>query len=493
MTLGQRIRSGVAWLMFGNTGSQVLQFLFGIALARLLLPADFGMVATIHILTGIVTLLSSGGMAQSLIRAKAADEADFNVVFTLQLAIGVLICIGVFAIAPWFARFFGNPLYVDLLVVSALNFLLRPFAMIRQAWLNRRMDFRIIATTTLTTTLISQVTSVTLAVLGFGVWSLLLGGLVAAFSLNVLLYRAVPLRLELRLDAAVLRRHAAFGVGITVLDLLGHLRVQAITLILSKLAGPTVVGLFNKAENLARTPNRLITPPTGRVVFRALSSVADDLDKSRYIFFRTVTLLSVYVFPVLVALIWIAEPAIGFLYGANWLPAADPLRIMAFSGFFLTTSRPCSVLLEAQGRLRASIAVTAFCTVLGIVACLVGLQWGLEGVAWGVVVTHVVNFALLYAAVTRTIQVRVADLGRAVAPAAVLNALLFVALAMLHFAIAGLRDAAPFAYLVLMGSAGGAAYAAAFVFLPFEALKGEAERWRGRFAAVLRAGRPRRD
>ncbi len=489
MTLGQRIRSGVAWLMFGNTGSQVLNFLFGIALARLLVPADFGMVATIHILTGMVSLVSSGGMAQSLIRAKEADEKDFNVVFTVQLAIGILICVGVFAIAPWFARFFGNPLYVDLLVVSALNFLLRPFAMIRKAWLNRRMEFRGIATTTLTATLISQATSVALAVAGLGVWSLLLGGLAAAFCLNVMLYRFVPLRLRLRFDAQVLGRHAAFGFNITVLDLLGHLRVQAVTLILSKLAGPTVVGLFNKAENLARTPNRLITPPTGRVVFRALSSVADDVDQSRYIFLRTITLLSVYVFPVLVGLIWIAEPAIGFLYGAKWLPAAEPLQIMAFSGFFLTTSRPCSVLLEAQNRLGLSIAVTAVCMVLGIVACLVGLRWGLEGVAWGVVVTHVVNFALLYGAVARTIPVRVADLGRAVAPAAGLNALLFCALWVLHVVIADLRGAAPFVYLALMGAVGGAVYAAAFLLLPLEALKSEAARWRERVALLRRLGR----
>jgi O-antigen/teichoic acid export membrane protein len=486
MTLGQRIRTGVAWLMFGNTGSQVLNFLFGIALARLLVPADFGMVATIHILTGVVSLVSSGGMAQSLIRAKEADETDFNVVFTVQLAIGVLICAGIFAVAPWFARFFGNPMYVDLLVVSALNFLLRPFALIRKAWLNRGMDFRSIATTNLTVTVISQVASVGMAIAGLGVWSLLVGGLVAALSLNVLLYWMVPLRLRLRFDLGVVRRHAAFGINLTVLDLLGHVRVQAITLILSKLSGPEIVGLFNKAENLARTPNRLTTPATGRVVFRALSTVADDLDQSRYIFFRTIALLSVYVFPVLVGLIWIAEPAVGFLYGAKWLPAAEPLRIMAISGFLLTTSRPCSVLLEAQNRLPVSIAVTAFCTVVGIVACLVGLNWGLAGVAWGVVVTHVVNFVLLYWAVARTIPARLSDLARAVAPAMLLNAVLCAALAPLHLAIADLRDSAAFVYLSAMAAVGGAVYAAAFMLLPIKALETEVARWRGRASAALR-------
>jgi O-antigen/teichoic acid export membrane protein len=493
MTLGQRIRTGVAWLMFGSTGSQVLNFLFGIALARLLVPADFGMVATIHILTGVVSLISSGGMAQSLIRAKEADEADFNVVFTFQLGIGVLLFGTVLLIAPWFARFFENPLYVQLLVISAMNFLLRPFALIRSAWLNRGMNFKGVATINLATTVVSQAASVAMAMAGMGVWSLMFGGLIAALSTNALLYRLVPLRLRLRFDREVARRHAAFGFNITVLDLFGHFRVQAISLILSKLAGPSVLGLFNKAENLSRMPNRLITPATGRVVFRALSSVADDLGQSRYIFFRTVTLLSAYVFPVLVGMVWIAEPLIGFLYGAKWLPSADPLRIMAISGFFLTTSRPCSVLLEAQNRLRQSIVITAACTAIGIVACLVGLNWGLTGVAWGVVFTHVVNFLLLYLAVAKVIPASFGHLARALVPALILNGLLNAALVLAHFSVVHLRETAPHFYLAAMVAAGGTVYALAFLFLPIKALESEATRWRTLILGVLRgAGRLRR-
>ena len=80
MNLGQRIRRGVKWLFIGNTGGQILQFAFGIALARLLVPADFGMIAAISVFTGFVGVLASGGMGQSLIRAKEADGADFNAV-----------------------------------------------------------------------------------------------------------------------------------------------------------------------------------------------------------------------------------------------------------------------------------------------------------------------------------------------------------------------------------------------------------------------------
>jgi len=472
--------------MFGSTGSQVLNFLFGIALARLLVPADFGMIATIHILTGVISLMSSGGMAQSLIRARDADEADFNVVFTIQLGIGVLICAGIFLVAPWFARFFENPLYVDLLAISALNFLLRPFALVRAAWLSREMNFKGRAVANLSVTIVSQAASVGMALAGMGVWSLSIGGLVAAFTSNVLLYKLTPLRLKLRFDSGVARRHAAFGFNMTVLDLLGHIRVQAINLIQSKLAGPAFLGLFNKAENLARAPNRIIIPATGSVVFRALSTVSDDISQTKYIFYRTITLLCVYVFPVLVGLIWVATPLIQFLYGEKWLPAADPARIMAIAGFLLTSSRPFSVLLEARNRLRQSIVVVAICLVFGVIACLVGLRWGLIGVAWGVVVTHVLNFVLLYVQVTRTIPTRISELIRAVTPAVILNGLLAAFLAVLDFEIAHLATAAPIYYLVAMGIGGGTVYACAFLFLPIPALESEAARWRQRGLGVMR-------
>jgi O-antigen/teichoic acid export membrane protein len=492
MTLGQRIRSGVAWLLFGNTGSQVLNFLFGIALARLLVPADFGMIATIQIVTGIVSLVSSGGMSQSLVRARQASEHDFQAIFTIQLGIGVLICAGIFVIAPWFARFFGNPLYVDLLAISALNFLLRPFALIRSAWLNREMNFRGTAAANLTTSLVSQAASVAMAWAGMGVWSLSVGGLVAALTSNVMLYRLVPLRLALRFDRAVARQHAAFGFNMTALDLISHVRTQSINLVMSKLAGPSFLGLFNKAENLARMPNRLITPATGQVVFRALAKVADDVDQSKYIFYRTITLLSVYAFPFLVGLIFIAEPLIVFLYGERWRPAAEPMAIAALGGFFLTTLRPCAVLLEAQNRLRQEMAVVAVTTVFAVAGCYVGLRWGLAGVAWSTVLAHAVGFVLMYSLVVRAIPTRLADLGRALAPALVLNALLAAVLAAVHYLAAPLRTTSPLLYLCAMGAAGGMTYGCAFLFLPIEALQSEAARWRGLVSASLGRLRPRK-
>jgi len=169
MSLAQSIRESSKWLVGSNVTSQALQFAIGIALARLLVPADFGMIVTIQIFTGFVGLIASGGMGQALIRAKEAREADFQVVFSVQLAIGVIIYTAFFTIAPWFAEWFGSPLYQDLLRVSAISFLMRPFLNLHNIWLQREMRFKETSLVGLASALLSGIVSIAMAVMGYGV------------------------------------------------------------------------------------------------------------------------------------------------------------------------------------------------------------------------------------------------------------------------------------------------------------------------------------
>ncbi len=438
MNLGQKIRTGVQWLLLGNVGGEILQFSFGIALARLLVPADFGMIVTIQILTGFVGMLAAGGMGQSLIRAKTVELREFDGVFTLQLAVGLAIYAAFYGIAPWFADYFENPLYRDLLRVSALSFVLRSFSFVRIAWLAREMAFGKRAIVGFVSGTCTGAASVTMAALGMGVWSLTLSGLVGAIIANVLYFFITPLRVRFCFDRDVFGKHSRYGFQVTAGDVLSHLKVDSINLIISKLAGPASLGIFNKADSLVRISNRLIVPPTSHTVFRAMSMVQDDLDTTKYLFFRMIALLFVYIGPCLVGLWWVAEAFIEVVYGMKWLPAAEPLRVLIVVGFIRVIFIPCGLVLSAQDRLTQKIMVDAIGLVLAVAGSLIGLRWGLTGVAWGLVVSHLIYTVCLYAAVTRIISARVRDLLRSVAPALLLNSILFASLAVSHLSLAAL-------------------------------------------------------
>lgn len=486
MNLGQTIRHGVKWTFLGNTGSHVLQFLFGIALARLLVPADFGALVTVQAFTGFVGMLAAGGLGQSLIRAKEIATDEFNAVFTLQLLMGTLIYAAFYLLAPLVGSYFDNPLYTDLLRVTAISFVIRPFASIRFAWLNRHMLFDKRAIIELSVGLLTGVVSVAMAWTGMGVWSLVFSGIVGAFATNVLLSFIVPLHLRLRWQVETVRKHSRFGVKITLAELISYIRVQAVYLMVSKSSGPVDLGLLTRAESLARLPNRFITPATGPVVFRAMSKVQEDLDQTKYLFYRTITLLSVYISPLLVGVLWLAEPLVHVLYGPKWMQAVVPVQIMAVAGFVLPVGRPASLVLQAQNRIGSEMVAQAGALVFAVVACLFALRWGLEGVAWTIVATHVLTMGWLYLLAQGLLRSRWRDLLRALRPAVLLNALLAAALAAAHLVLAPYKAAAPLLYLVGMTVVGAAVYAPAFLFLPVAGIESEAARWRSAMLALRR-------
>jgi O-antigen/teichoic acid export membrane protein len=484
MNLGQTIRHGVKWTFVGNTGSHALQFLFGIAMARLLVPADFGAIVTIQAFTGFVGMIAAGGLGQSLIRAKDASADEFNAVFTLQLLIGALIYTAFYLLAPLVGHYFGNPLYTDLLRVTAISFVIRPFASIRFAWLNRAMLFDKRAIIELTVALLTGIAAVTMAWSGMGVWSLVFSGLVGAFVTNVLLSFIAPLHLRLRWEMETVRKHSRFGVKITLAELISYIRVQAVYLMVSKHSGPMELGLLTRAENLARLPNRSITPATGPVVFRAMSKVQGDLDQTKYLFYRTITLLSVYISPLLVGLLWVAEPLVHVLYGPKWMQAVVPVQIMAIAGFFLPIGRPASLVLQAQNRIDREMFAQAGVLVFAVVTCAFTLRWGIEGVAWVIVASHILTVGWLYALAQKILRSRWADLMRALRPAIILNGLLAIALALVHVMMAGQKTAAPVAYLVGMAAAGALVYMSCFLWLPISGIESESARWRGAVLAL---------
>lgn len=485
MKLGDRIRSGVIWLFAGNIGSRALEFAFGVALARLLTPEDFGMMVTISVFTGLAGMVMSGGMGQSLIRAKTTTENEFHAVFTMQMALSAALYAVFFFIAPAIADYFHNPMYLHLLRVSALVFFLRPAALMRNAWLNREMNFKQRSIATVVTGFVSGIAGVSMAWSGLGVWSLIISGLIGASFNNFALWMITPLKLRFSFDTAAMRRHSGYGFRITINDFLGYLTRESKNLLLSKLGGPSFLGFFNKSESLARVPNELIMPATMQPVFRAMGRVQDDLDQTKYLYYRSITLLTVYITPLYVGLWWTAEPFIGFVYGSKWLAVAEPLRILVIAGLFFTVMFPSGVLLDAQNRLAQEMYVLIARLLVILCACYIGLHWGLTGVAWGLVFSYFFGAVAVYFLVCRTIRTRPADLFAAMAPGLLLNALLFGFLAIMDHLLGATKATMSATYLLCMAISGAVVYGVMFLFGPLPALSAEAMRWRQRIAMLI--------
>lgn len=478
MSLGESIRHGTKWLLGGNVVSQALQFAFGVILARLLVPADFGLLVTVQIFTGLAGLIAGGGMGQALIRAKEAKREDFQVVFTVQLVIGLLIYASFFLSAPLFARWYKEPLYAQLIRVSAVSFVLRPFANMPNAWLTREMRFRQRTIVNMIGAAGGSILSVVLAWKEFGVWSLVLGGIFGTVLSVFALYRVTPVRPWLRFDATLARELGVYGLKFTSNELVSYIRSQTPNFLLGRLDGPSTVGLFNKADSLAKTP-RIVAGSVYDPVFRSFATFQNNLDRSQYLYFRTITLLSVYMMPLFVGLAWLAQPFISLVYGPKWLPASAPLAILSVGGLFACIGYPSGAVLAARNWLGREVFVHLVQTALYVAACLIGIRWGLSGVAWGILLSDVISVFYIALLVSKCLKSTIGQLARSIVPGALLNLFLCGTLLFVDFLLPPtFSSAQPLSYILIAFGAGVVIYGLTFLFFPIPALTSEASRWR---------------
>lgn len=487
MTLGDSIRDGVNWTVVGKFGQHLLHFAFSVVLARLLVPADFGLVVTVQVFTGVAGVIAGGGMGQALIQAKTLGPRDTQAVFTAQLAIGIGLYLLFFTLAPWFARWFDQPLYNTLMRVSALSFILRPFANIPNSLLQREMRFRAKAAINMAILAVTGASSITMALAHMGVWSLVLGGLLGALT-NVVLSSAISgWRPRFAIDRAVLRRLGGYGLKVSANDMVVYLRRQTGNFIISRFMGPAAVGLYNKAASLNELPTQTLSGSAYGVVFRALARIQDNLDQSKYVYLRTITLDTVYTYPFYVLMWWIAEPFIVTVYGKNWAGAAPALEILVLAGLCMSINTQSGAVAAARKLLGRELVIQLAGWALIITATLIGYHWGVIGVACAVVFVSATMAAAMAGLAMRELRVRVRDMARALRPSLLLNAILFVALAGVDATVgAAARHAGAAIYVLVMAAAGGLVYGGCFLFLPVPQLATEAARWKARLRLTPR-------
>lgn len=477
MSVNNSFRGSVRWLFLGNTSTQILSFAFGIVLARLLAPAEFGMLVTIQVFTGLAGFVSGGGMGQALVRAKNTSTHDYDIVFTLQIMIGLCIYITFFLTAPWFARWYDTPLYEQLLRVSALTFLTRPLVNLPSCILHREMRFKAQTIARVITLMVSSSISIALAWAGWSVWSLILGGFFGSLTNAALLARFANWRPGLSFEFQRGRELAQYGFLVSINDVVVYVRDQTVNLILGRTLGMNSVGVFNKSDSLVRMPATFITSAVYQVLFRALAREQHNDAESRQMFLQSIRLVAVYAIPCYVMLFWLATPMINLLYGARWAEAAAPLSLLAIACPLLMIANLSGAVLAARNWLSRELVVQIMLLVLTAAAALGGLEFGLPGIAVALIGVAFYNALHMYLLASRCLDTGWADLMHALAPAALLNALLAMQVFALERSLSTYFATSDLLHLSLVGGSGAVSYAMLFLLLPIPSLSQERRRW----------------
>jgi O-antigen/teichoic acid export membrane protein len=392
MTLRSQVLSGLFWVGGTRLLSQVLTWSVTIVVIRLLTPSDYGLLAMATVFMAFLSLIAEAGLGPALIQAPQVDEHTLRRIFGAVIVIDASLFAAQFAAAPAIAHFFAEDRLVPIVRVLSVQFLLMIFVVIPTALLSRRLAFRGQSVISLASALAASVTSLVMALHGYGVWALVASSLVAALCNAVALNVVAPYLKWPSFSLDGMRRLFVLGGQLTAARVLYFIYSQADVFIAGKVLGKDLLGFYSVSLHLASLPVQRISAVVNQIAFPAFAEARQSPRTVPLHMLKGVRMLSLLSFPVLWGISSVAPELVAVLLGPKWQTAVAPLRLLplimpiTILGPFLNTA--------FQGIGQAGVvlrnALTA-CLVMPVLFW-VGTHWGLVGLssAW------LVGFPLVY-------------------------------------------------------------------------------------------------
>lgn len=407
--LAQTAALGSIWISASRGLSITLQLGILAILARLLQPEDFGLFAMIVVVTDFIGTVQEWGIKAAVISRRDLTDADLSTLFWLQLGSGVLLVGLTILLAPLVAGMYREPQLTHLTRLIAPWFVLLIFGMIPMGLLEKRLDFRRIAILEMLALLLAGAGSITMAVRGWGVLSLMFlsmgsGGLRSIFALIATGW--VP---RFCFSPATVRRVVGFGVSMTGNNLVTYLTAQMVNLLIGRYLGAKILGYYTVSTRITLYPVKTVLEVLRRVLFPILASIQHDLDRIREGYLRVVSCVSVVAFPALGALFVSAPDVVTVVLGDQWRPLIPLVRVFCLAGlveFVLVAIVPLLFVLDRYGWI---LALNMFNLLLLAIALGVGLRWGLYGVALASLTASVISGIAALGVMNRMLKLSVGD------------------------------------------------------------------------------------
>lgn len=383
--------SSLVWKFMERTGAQGIQFIVQILLARILLPQDYGLISLVTIFITIANVFVQSGFNTALIQKKDADEVDFSSVFYLSLGVSIIMYILTFFGAPLVADFYREPELTIVLRVLAITLFLGALNSIQNAVVAKRMQFKKLFFSSLGASLISGVAGIILAYLGFGVWALVFQQIFSQASITIILWFTVKWRPMIVFSIKRVKGLFHYGSKILASSLINTIYMNLTNLVIGKIYTPEVLGMYNRGEQFPQLIVNNINGSIQSVMLPTLSSEQDNKERIKNIVRRSIVTSSFIIFPALVGLSAIAEPAVRIILTDKWLPCVPFLQIFCFTYALIPIHTANLQAINAIGRSDIFLKLEIYRNVISIIILIITIPYGIYAIAWGELVGLIIS------------------------------------------------------------------------------------------------------
>ncbi|TCO80450.1 O-antigen/teichoic acid export membrane protein [Plasticicumulans lactativorans] len=354
-------------------------------LARLLSPADYGLMAMASVVLGLIGFFNEVGIGAAIVQAQNLSREAVNGCFVMALVFSCMLFLLACAAAWPVAAFYDSPELRLILPVLALGFIVGGFNTVPSAFLRKELRFSVMVRFGLILAVVQAVLTVALAVAGFGVWSLVLGGLFGQVIYAMQLFRASPWRPSFAINIREGLSLVRYGLSVTYSRVLWYIYSNADKAIIGKLLGDHSLGIYDMANSLATLPTSQVTSIVTNVSSPVFAKLQDDMARLGSVMLKLTRGIAYFTFPALGGLFVVADDLVLTLLGDQWLDMLVPFRALCLLGLIRSVDPLMSQVLISTGNASRVVAYTGMCALIIPVAVGFGAWFdGMRGasVAW---------------------------------------------------------------------------------------------------------------
>lgn len=386
-SLTSKTVSGVLWSTIERFSIQTVMFVLQIIMARLLTPADYGVIGMLAVFMAISQSFIDSGFSNALIRKTNRTETDYCTVFYFNLIVGALTYFCLYFFAPYIASFYNTPLLHQVTRVISLNLVINSLIVVHRAKLTINIDFKSQAKVTLSAAVISGTLGIYLAYAGYGVWALVYQTLANSAFTCIFFWCQLRWIPRNSFSYSSFKEMFSYGSKLLISGLLETAFRNIYTIVIGKKFSATDLGYYSRADTFAQFGTSNFTGIMQRVTFPILSSIQDDNARLAMVYRKYLRLSAFIIFPLAVGLASVAEPFITLLIGKKWLEAVPLLQIVSFAYMWYPVHSINLNLLQVKGRSDLFLKLEIFKKMLGISILIITLPYGIKALCAGQIIS----------------------------------------------------------------------------------------------------------
>lgn len=366
------------WTSIDKFGQQIIQFIIGVVLARILAPADYGLFGVLIIFIALSTVLIDGGFGQALIKKQDATVEDFSTIFYLNIFISIILYLLLFFLSPTISVFFHYPELTKILRVFSLIVFFYAAYFIQYVQLSKLLNFKSLAITNIICIVVGGTLGIALAYRGYGVWALVWQQLTSQIIRTILLIIIVRWKPAGKFSFRVISNFWNFSIHILGTSILNAVFNNIYNVLLGRFYSKETVGYYTQAGRYSDTVNSSLQQVLFSSTYPILVQIKDDKERLIRIHRRLVKSISLIFFPLIVTLIVTAQPLIITLVTEKWILSVLLFQLLLIANFFNPLYVLNINLLNSRGKSQYTFRLELIKKGLIIVSILICFSYGIQ-------------------------------------------------------------------------------------------------------------------